>query len=747
MRLSCFAALLFLFLSGSSQAAPLWDDEFAGPFANWANVRDYGAKGDGQHDDSDALQKALDDLRVDGKSKVLWIPAGTYRITKTLVMTSHINIGVFGEDPARTIIKWDGAEDGVMLDCNGVRYSRFGRLTWDGQGKALTAIDHAWDGKTPGANTHNQHEDEWFQNVGFGVRGGRRGVMDAECAMLRCRFQNCSKAGLSVENFNALDWFIWDSLFENCRVGVTNEFGAGNFGVYNSLFRGSSEADVTMSNCQYFSLRGNTSIGSKAFFIARNRSCAGLTTLQNNRILDATGEAPLQLGNVGPYLLLDNTIRARIGAKVPLITYQTARTLLAVGNKFSQSGAIATPPTGEQYLAVDNFVIPREKTNSALPVLPSTLPLTKRRIFEITPDTDIQKNIDQAARLRGQKPILHFASGDYAVTKTLTIPANCDVQLTGDGYASRLMWKGEKGGTLLKLAGPTRATLRDLTLHGNDTGTGLLAVNCDQGGSRIWMEQGEVQNGKDGLIADGLDNARLELRDFYHSGVKGVAVKSIGGPRLSAGKPATTSLNIFGGASSNNELSYDVQNGGRIVATDIWYEGAPPRFINFTDKSRGSFTLNGATTATGRPGPNQEATDPNFAALQIEDGFRGDVALLNVIIGTKFGFTRGQKIEDVPYRHRTLLMTHGQPGFYSKQSSRNLNFAYGCTVYTEGGGAKVWEGNDISTSAAFVTKMLAPLRAARPQTLVALPRGVTDLRLYRVNAENFATNIHLKGRP
>jgi hypothetical protein len=43
--------------------------------------------------------------------------------------------------------------------------------------------------------------------------------------------------------------------------------------------------------------------------------------------------------------------------------------------------------------------------------------------------------------------------------------------------------------------------------------------------------------------------------------------------------------------------------------------------------------------------------------------------------------------------------------------------------------------------------MLAPLRAARPQALNALPRGFTDLRLYRVNVENFATNIHLQGRP
>ena len=114
-------------------------DEFVGPFPSWADAkRDYGAVGDGQNDDTAALQKALDELRhEDRKRFVLYVPAGTYRITQQLVLDSRLYTGVIGEDPALTVIKWDGPADGVMLYINGVAYSRFNRITWDGSGSLV----------------------------------------------------------------------------------------------------------------------------------------------------------------------------------------------------------------------------------------------------------------------------------------------------------------------------------------------------------------------------------------------------------------------------------------------------------------------------------------------------------------------------------------------------------------------------------------------------------------------------------
>lgn len=125
--------------------------EFIGPFPSWADVkRDYGAIGDGQADDTAALQKALDDLhREDRKCFVLFVPAGTYRLTRTLVLfrekhNESKDVAVIGEDPATTTLRWDGPADGVMLDY-GAWYSKLGRLTFDGQGKAALPVSAVRD--------------------------------------------------------------------------------------------------------------------------------------------------------------------------------------------------------------------------------------------------------------------------------------------------------------------------------------------------------------------------------------------------------------------------------------------------------------------------------------------------------------------------------------------------------------------------------------------------------------------------
>jgi polygalacturonase len=70
------------------------------------NVKDFGAIGDGHHDDSDAFQRALDSMvpkvgvLKDAKGGgVLLVPEGNYYLTKTLWISHRVEIlGITGAE-------------------------------------------------------------------------------------------------------------------------------------------------------------------------------------------------------------------------------------------------------------------------------------------------------------------------------------------------------------------------------------------------------------------------------------------------------------------------------------------------------------------------------------------------------------------------------------------------------------------------------------------------------------------------
>jgi hypothetical protein len=75
---------------------------------------DFGAVGDGKADDTLALQAAIDascgmNEKHRGKTNVLWIPNGTYRVTKTLVVRSALGPWIYGQSRDGVVLKMDDA--------------------------------------------------------------------------------------------------------------------------------------------------------------------------------------------------------------------------------------------------------------------------------------------------------------------------------------------------------------------------------------------------------------------------------------------------------------------------------------------------------------------------------------------------------------------------------------------------------------------------------------------------------------
>jgi len=605
-------------------------DLFFGPFKSWVNLKQaYGALGDGKHDDTHAFQAALNDLGNEGHSPVLYIPAGTYRITHTLTMQTRTGIGIIGENPGNTIIKWDGDSAAKMFLLNGVSYSEYSRITWDGGNKALVAIAHEWDGKVRYANSGTQHSDEIFRNIGVGLKSGAN--MDAEFDIRRCRFYNCTYTGVSLQGWNALDWWVWDCYFENCYNGVSNFVptkGAGNFHVYRSIFSNSSNSDIAIGNSEFFSFRDNISYNSNCFIAMSQYSNTSPVTIQGNTVICNRNNIMAYLFTKGNVLFLDNTFIVPDSGKNYVISHSDKyRTpppdLTMVGNTFTVKQKSYYLDSGGRAINIDN------RTGiAATKKLPLIAPVPFARaanypVLEVNNkmnSDEIQLVIEKAASQK-IKTLIHFSYGKYNIQKTLKIPGNAEIILIGDGLSSILTWTGNANEAMIEISSPAKATLQDLYLNGMKKSDCILIRDNDVLGNSIYGDELMLYHGvQANLLVNGFSNTDFRFDNFQHNYCDtGTSIKVIG-----TGDKNASILKVFGGESSNNGNSYSVSKGGRILLYDTWYEnGSTLPFL--TLRGNGEFVLNGGKIA------KINAAQAPFIDI---DSFSGKITLSEIIFNS-----------------------------------------------------------------------------------------------------------------
>jgi len=637
---------------------------------------------------------------------------------------------VIGEHPETTSIVWDGPRAGTMFLVNGVAYSRINRLTFDGRRTAAIAIDQSFDNTSPHFDTGNEYADDTFADVEFGIHGGFKDFGFAETSIARGRFIRNTTAGVALGNFNALDIWIWHSLFEDCATGVTNDPGAGNYHVYGSVFRGSHIADLSMQNTGGFSARGNYSVGSRAFFVSGPTiNHPASIEIQGNTILDSRDTTTIRLGNQGPGLMLDNVIRSMPGAQAAAVWWKSfagGADLASIGNSFTVPNPF---DVNGRHITLDDRSISRDQIEAAEPRRPET-PATRRRdILEVPRDADaavIQALVDSAAKHIGQRTIVHVPFGEYAINRTIVVPPS-DVQIVGDGWLSVLRWTGNDRGPVIVVDGPSRATLRDVRIDGAKTADGVVIANVDQPATRMYFEGLQVNSAMEiGVRIEHLKQSSVEFVDIGHGYTPGVSIKV-----------TDSRATIFSGASAGSALSYDVADGGDLLVSDMWYEG---------ETAVGFARVRGQATLTMRGLRIAVPADRPTPAIDIA-GLQGSVTLTNDSIDDRIGVTgessRGQLLglgltresRTSPFLTnsdaRAVMLNNRQ------RAERQGLFSSGMLPVPNIGDVKL----------DFLRVMLERTRASvLPAPFADVPDGATDLALFRVLVDNGKQNVLVTGR-
>lgn len=715
-------------------------NEFYGPFASWTNLKTtYHAVGNGLQDDTKAIQKALDELGQDDHAPVLFIPNGTYRITTTLLMKTKKGVAIFGEDPEKTIIKWDGAAGEKMFYLNGVSYSEYGRIKWDGNNKALVAYAHEWDGKVNYANSGSQHADEIFSNMQVGIKSGIN--MDAEISIRRCRFYNCSSTAISLQGSNALDWWIWDCYFENCNVGVANNlpaFGAGNFHVYRSIFNHSATSDISLGNSNYFSFRDNISFNSNSFLKASQFSNTSPITIQNNTIINDSNKLMIDLFTKGNVMLINNSFITPDSGKIVVIKNvdyfkNSTPDITLIGNRFTAKNKLIEHGGGRVTEIETQTGMPKPKLPAIKPC--PFAPLVTYPVTEI-PDTlkteALQLLINTIAS-KNKKAILHFKYGNYNFTKPLLIPAGVQLILCGDGFQTFISYEkpvDSIADAVIKIAAPNKCTIKNMWIQGNAKTDGVLVYDNDKSGNLIYGNQLMLFNGiKTNMWINGFSNTAFRFENFQHNySYKGTSVKMIG-----AGNKINSLLRIFGGESAVNDNSYEVDNGGRILVYDTWYEGNSRQFVSL--KGKGEFYLNGAKIAVSGQTPEP------FIKV---DSFTGKVVIAQAIYNSpKKKIYFNNNLSGAGFLTIGTLSWTDSTNVYYELNDKTKNFSMFNNRFNTGKGS--YPLNNLGdASRAFIANMLSAILQTSVQADKPGKKTSTQLIFDRVMIDGAKNNLRIE---
>ena len=236
----------------------------------YLNIREFGAAGDGVHDDTQALIDAM--KRASQTEGTVYFPSGVYCI-HPVVVPSHITLcGCSawgrGEDNGTAVLKALSGNARALLDLDAVRGTRIIGLTLDGAYQGLEM--HGIYSKHGGVEQNNCYEDlKVCHFTGCGMKFDWVWVF----AVRRCLITENRLSGLDVDR--GYDGWVIDSDFSgNEESGIIA--GPGMVCYTGCRIDDNGKYGMLVDNTQNINVTGNRFSGNRgaAVFIRKSRASA-----------------------------------------------------------------------------------------------------------------------------------------------------------------------------------------------------------------------------------------------------------------------------------------------------------------------------------------------------------------------------------------------------------------------------------------------------------------------------------------
>jgi hypothetical protein len=492
------------------------------PRADWINVKNpsaipdlagyKGAVGDGVADDTAAIQAIFHFLETHNSGATVYFPAGTYKITKTLVLFHVPNSSLIGCG-SDTKISWAGPDGGAMFWPQGVDNMRYLGLTWLGNNHAAVAYEECpYQVYSGGLRHENESFHDFTAKATYAyqdakgqqittptpptaaILSGYPAGLTGETQIFNCVFVNCETAVYEAwQTGNFFCWFVEGCEFDNCGVGINLHFGGGN-SIANCHFDHCTTADILGGGDTH--IRHCTSVGGGYFFADPGSDG---NPLDANIIEDCwvdgwTNPAyAMDFHRSGPTTVFDCTFtHPPDKAASPILANSlNIPSHLTVSNNYATGLPAGTPLVHfNGPSAIDD--VPQGLRFGALTLLsPSqtfvhtTVPPGSTHIFDISqppyramwtkpagqngvPDISaaLQAAVDDAKKT-GDGATAYVPTGMYNLSTTIAISGS-NYTVEGNGFNTMLCWFGAKHGTMLAVDSPQNIRVQFLRLAAQD---------------------------------------------------------------------------------------------------------------------------------------------------------------------------------------------------------------------------------------------------------------------------------------